>query len=165
MQHGEGTCGQGRRLQDHTRHCSGAVGVRDTLPSVYFCYILRRYVDIHDINLKLRQQYAKREANHNQLLACLKVRMPRRCQSFASICVERFVFTIIILIPSPSQEVNRVISRFAALRIGAASTKLTAAARQGLPSVPSTCTHLIYFAAIAQNDIPTLFRILRAGAA
>ena len=30
------------------------------------------YVDIHDINLKLRQQYTKRESNHNQLLACLK---------------------------------------------------------------------------------------------
>ena len=29
------------------------------------------------------------------------------------------------------QDVNRIISRFAALRIGAAATKLTAAARQG----------------------------------
>jgi hypothetical protein len=29
------------------------------------------------------------------------------------------------------QEVNRIISRFAALRIGTAATKLTAAARQG----------------------------------
>jgi Bardet-Biedl syndrome 2 protein len=32
------------------------------------------YVEIHDINLKLRQQYTKREANHQQLLACLKGR-------------------------------------------------------------------------------------------
>ena len=31
------------------------------------------YVEIQDINLKLRQQYTKREANHQQLLACLKV--------------------------------------------------------------------------------------------
>jgi Bardet-Biedl syndrome 2 protein len=30
------------------------------------------YVEIQDINLKLRQQYTKREANHQQLLACLK---------------------------------------------------------------------------------------------
>jgi hypothetical protein len=34
------------------------------------------YVEIQDINLKLRQQYTKREANHTQLLACLKVRFP-----------------------------------------------------------------------------------------
>jgi hypothetical protein len=36
------------------------------------------YVEIHDINLKLRQQYTKRETNHNELLACLKARLLSR---------------------------------------------------------------------------------------
>ena len=43
------------------------------------------YIEIHDINLKLRQQYTKREANHNQLLACLKAR-PRCFDPFFLVC-------------------------------------------------------------------------------
>ena len=97
------------------------------------------YVEIQDINLKLRQQYTKRETNHNQLLACLKVRPLCRC-SFASFA--RLGLAVLLFLQTSfdcyatvasftRQEVNRVISRFAALRIGAAATKLTAAARQG----------------------------------
>jgi hypothetical protein len=44
------------------------------------------YVEIQDINVKLRQQYTKREANHQQLLACLKASPPSVSISVALFC-------------------------------------------------------------------------------
>jgi len=101
------------------------------------------YVEIHDINHKLRQQYTKREANHQQLLACLK---GRPLLYFLETCAYLLVIAT-LSDESPStfpnlsllQDVNRIIARFAALRIGVASTKLTAAARQGSLVTLSRC--------------------------
>lgn len=119
------------------------------------------YIEIHDINLKLRQQYTKREANHNQLLACLKAR-PR--------CFDAFFFYMLLeycvllyFVLSGCQSHYFAFCCPADRRRGhqahsCRSSRFLFCCRW----LFSTSSHAMS-TAIAQNDVPTLFRILRAG--